>query len=278
MHDPRIGRFFAVDPIAGQYSYNSPYAFSENRVIDVIELEGLEITTHYYNVYYGPDGAKNVKKSHTTTKKHDSKVIERRVYRYFDANGKVTKTKVQIISSFNKIKIDENQRKIGNSDYEGIVQNATQEDYDENPVTAVLKDVSADVWNTFFDPVQEGVATITDPNTSASEKVEAGVIVITTLPSSRAARRSVMRSQKIPTSQQPKSQQKNSSGMSYDYEVPKPGGGTEIKSVQQKTKDRGHEETPHWEAGSQKKNQQIDQYGNKRLRSDKSKQEYDPKK
>src|SRR5690554_4083397 len=42
MHDPRVGRFFAVDPLAGEYPWNSPYAFSENRVIDGIELEGLE--------------------------------------------------------------------------------------------------------------------------------------------------------------------------------------------------------------------------------------------
>lgn len=44
MHDPRIGRFFAVDPLAWKYPHNSPYAFSENRVIDKIELEGLEAT------------------------------------------------------------------------------------------------------------------------------------------------------------------------------------------------------------------------------------------
>lgn len=42
MHDPRVGRFFAVDPLAPMYSWNSPYAFSENRVIAHIELEGLE--------------------------------------------------------------------------------------------------------------------------------------------------------------------------------------------------------------------------------------------
>jgi hypothetical protein len=42
MHDPRIGRFFAVDPLAAKYPYNSPYAFSENRVLDAVELEGLE--------------------------------------------------------------------------------------------------------------------------------------------------------------------------------------------------------------------------------------------
>jgi hypothetical protein len=38
-----VGRFFAVDPLAYQYIYNSPYAFAENKVIAFIELEGLEI-------------------------------------------------------------------------------------------------------------------------------------------------------------------------------------------------------------------------------------------
>jgi len=42
MHDPRVGRFFAVDPLTAKYPWNSPYAFSENRVIDGVELEGLE--------------------------------------------------------------------------------------------------------------------------------------------------------------------------------------------------------------------------------------------
>ncbi len=43
MHDPRVGRFFAVDPLTKRYPWNSPYAFSENKVIQYIELEGLEI-------------------------------------------------------------------------------------------------------------------------------------------------------------------------------------------------------------------------------------------
>ncbi len=42
MHDPRVGRFFATDPLEKDYPWNSPYAFSENRVIDGVELEGLE--------------------------------------------------------------------------------------------------------------------------------------------------------------------------------------------------------------------------------------------
>ncbi len=42
MYDPRLGRFFAVDPLAGSFPWNSPYAFSENQVINAVELEGLE--------------------------------------------------------------------------------------------------------------------------------------------------------------------------------------------------------------------------------------------
>ncbi len=42
MHDPRVGRFFATDPLEASYPWNSPYAFSENVVINAIELEGLE--------------------------------------------------------------------------------------------------------------------------------------------------------------------------------------------------------------------------------------------
>ena len=42
MHDPRVGRFLSLDPLAKQYPHNSPFAFSENRVIDGTELEGKE--------------------------------------------------------------------------------------------------------------------------------------------------------------------------------------------------------------------------------------------
>lgn len=42
MHDPRLGRFFAIDPIASKFPYWSPYAFSGNRVIDAVEMEGLQ--------------------------------------------------------------------------------------------------------------------------------------------------------------------------------------------------------------------------------------------
>ena len=66
MHDPRLGRFLSRDPLSKSYPWNSPYAFSENRVIDGLELEGLEvISVHSFSFapyktfgggYYG-DGA-----------------------------------------------------------------------------------------------------------------------------------------------------------------------------------------------------------------------------
>ncbi len=48
MHDPRIGRFFAVDPLSDDYPYYSTYSFSGNQVIHMIELEGLEPVSPKY--------------------------------------------------------------------------------------------------------------------------------------------------------------------------------------------------------------------------------------
>ncbi|MBF6652488.1 hypothetical protein C3B47_06220 [Flavobacterium columnare] len=44
MHDPRVGRFFAIDPLFKDYPWNSPYSFAENDAIAYAELEGGEKT------------------------------------------------------------------------------------------------------------------------------------------------------------------------------------------------------------------------------------------
>ncbi|MDX9750607.1 MAG: hypothetical protein RBT71_05965 [Flavobacteriales bacterium] len=41
------GGFWSVDPLAAKYPWNSPYAFSENRVIDGVDLEGREYAESY---------------------------------------------------------------------------------------------------------------------------------------------------------------------------------------------------------------------------------------
>jgi len=50
MHDTRIGRFFAVDPLTSEYPHYTPYSFSGNKVIAFRELEGLE-------EFYSADGS-----------------------------------------------------------------------------------------------------------------------------------------------------------------------------------------------------------------------------
>ena len=62
MHDSRLGRFISVDPLERKYVYNSPYAFSQNRLLDGIELEGLEVlpvnntNSTTYKATPNPDG------------------------------------------------------------------------------------------------------------------------------------------------------------------------------------------------------------------------------
>ena len=97
---------------------------------------------------------------------------------------------------------------------------------------------------------------------------------------SRQARRDTMRNQGIPTSQQPKSQSKNSSGREYTYEVPKSGGGKEYKSAQQQTMDRSHPGENHWETGTVKTDPRtgeprLNDYGRPKIKNDKSKANYD---
>jgi len=43
IQDARIGRFLSLDPLKYNFPWNSPYVFSENRVIDGLEFEGLKV-------------------------------------------------------------------------------------------------------------------------------------------------------------------------------------------------------------------------------------------
>jgi hypothetical protein len=64
IEDARLGRFFSVDPMSIRYPYNSPYAFSENRVIDGLELEGLEVVVlgggYSFNAVWGKSIEKGI--------------------------------------------------------------------------------------------------------------------------------------------------------------------------------------------------------------------------
>jgi hypothetical protein len=53
IYDPRVGRFLSVDPLSGEYPWNSTYAFAENKVIRYVDLDGLEVGEPGNNSYRG---------------------------------------------------------------------------------------------------------------------------------------------------------------------------------------------------------------------------------
>jgi RHS repeat-associated protein len=70
-HDPRLGRFFVVDPLASDYHWNSPYAFAENKPIETIDLEGAESSWdhHAARMYSTSEGALTMNNAHKENKK-----------------------------------------------------------------------------------------------------------------------------------------------------------------------------------------------------------------
>jgi hypothetical protein len=78
-HDPAIGRFFNIDPLAEKYVYNSPYAFSENHVTSHIELEGLEKVSINGGVYAAMKAGVN--KAAKTAQRYDG--LKRTHYNVF---------------------------------------------------------------------------------------------------------------------------------------------------------------------------------------------------
>jgi len=91
MHDPRLGRFFAIDPLTRDYPWNSPYAFSENVLINAIELEGLE---QIWTFVYNPETGSFPKKP--TSKEVDNRLTKNiNVYIYAYPNGGVKSATVK---------------------------------------------------------------------------------------------------------------------------------------------------------------------------------------
>ena len=86
MHDPRVGRFLSLDPIEADYPWNSPYAFSENRVIDGIDLEGKE----WYRAGLGPFGNSGLKISLWTIEQiKAANSLAERLIKTRDRNNKI---------------------------------------------------------------------------------------------------------------------------------------------------------------------------------------------
>ena len=92
IYSPALGKFLSVDPLSQSYPYNSPYAFAENRVIDGVDLEGLEYATVIYKYYYGSDRPVIEKVWHNNLQHNTFGNLGRGVAvksQHYDQNGKI---------------------------------------------------------------------------------------------------------------------------------------------------------------------------------------------
>ena len=76
VEDPRLGRFFSVDPLTNKYPWNSSYSFSANRVIAFIELEGAEMETP---AYFREGKGYTAAIDNTTTALSNTQIVEKKV-------------------------------------------------------------------------------------------------------------------------------------------------------------------------------------------------------
>ena len=102
--DPAIGRFWQIDPLAEDYYHNGTYNFSENRVVDGFELEGLEyVSIHHYpngavsqTEYYKMSNEQINRLGGTTASLHNSAAYgpsgKGVVHHYYNSAGQVTDT------------------------------------------------------------------------------------------------------------------------------------------------------------------------------------------
>jgi len=121
MHNPSIGRFFNVDPLASDYVYNSPYAFSENHVTGHVELEGLEKALPWY---FGPN--KYGKKPVLTLGLHNVKVpvVARRDYGDSKIRNGIVFLGNSVFSIYNAAATSFNEGMVGMEGAEAIGESA----------------------------------------------------------------------------------------------------------------------------------------------------------
>ena len=140
-YNPRLGRFFQVDPIAHEYPFNSPYAFSENNVIHARELEGLEMVT----VYNSTPNTKKPEVSHSYEIKGLTENVN--LVLLWDGQGNVTGSYAKTYGK-EGFKISDNADRISNKDikstFNGITPKQTQE---QSPPPSESKSYQAEQAN-----------------------------------------------------------------------------------------------------------------------------------
>ena len=258
-YDPRVSLWLNVDPLAEKYPHVSPYTYTLNNPIKLIDPDGKALADI---IIKGKNNSSITIETDLLNVSVDAGSI------VGDLGGNYTLQGKEVLVAALDI--------VGIVDPTGVadIAAATLEAEQGNWGSAILSaagvvPIVGDIGK--VGKIPKHVKTI-------EKAIDGAKGIENTVSTSRAARREVMRKEGIPTSQQPKSQSKNSSGREYSYDVPKKGGGTQTKSVQQQTKDRSHQEQPHWEAGKVKTddhgNIQLNRYNRPKLTNSKSKVNY----
>jgi hypothetical protein len=99
MHDPRLGRFFSVDPLFKDYLELTPYQFSSNSVICMIELEGKEGTMATYRVWNDDDGYHQQACGSQVIEGLKSNIVKTVMLPYGEPNGDPIHLKYKLILS-----------------------------------------------------------------------------------------------------------------------------------------------------------------------------------
>jgi RHS repeat-associated protein len=86
IHDPRLGRFLSIDPLAPKYPHYSPYLFAGNTPIQAIDKNGLE---EFHYVLVKKDGKTIFVKSSTTDIYQRAQIVvhyNNKEYRFYPEN------------------------------------------------------------------------------------------------------------------------------------------------------------------------------------------------
>lgn len=175
--DPAIGRFFGVDPISEDYMSISTYQFAHNNPVWKVELEGLEggVTAGFDSQSYEPvTGHTNVGNSaipigDSTAGNYGTATAT--LVEYNPNTHTPSGVRTSIFDDFSDA-----------SAFQGELHPATDQQYADYPVEAVMQDVGFMAATLIgADAVDNAVSTALDPNVSTGDKVKTAVAALPAL-------------------------------------------------------------------------------------------------